>query len=42
VLTHTGLHTFTTGNPDFKRESFEDGWTYIIGKQLPEYLNNNR
>ena len=40
VLTHTGLHTFTTGNPDFKRESFEDGWTYIIGKQLPEYMRN--
>lgn len=40
VLTHTGLNSFTTVNKDFARESFEEGWTFIVGKQLPEYLRN--
>lgn len=38
VLTHTGLETFPKNNKDFARESFEEGWTFIIGKSLPEYL----
>lgn len=37
-LTHTGLETFVTDNPDFAKESFVQGWTEIIGKILPEYL----
>jgi uncharacterized protein YndB with AHSA1/START domain len=37
-LTHTGLETFATDNPDFAKNSFEQGWTDIIGKMLPEYL----
>lgn len=37
-LTHTGLETFTTENPDFARSSFEAGWNEIIGTMLPNYL----
>ncbi|HLY70482.1 MAG TPA: SRPBCC domain-containing protein [Puia sp.] len=36
-LTHEGLETFPDV-PDFARKNFEAGWTYIIGKSLPEYL----
>ena|SRR5665213_1803919 len=36
-LTHAGLETFPA-ETDFSRESFTKGWTYIIGKSLPEYL----
>jgi uncharacterized protein YndB with AHSA1/START domain len=37
-LTHEGLETFTTDNPDFAKESFTEGWNYIIGKSIKEYL----
>jgi len=37
-LTHTGLETFVTDNPDFAKESFVQGWSEIIGRILPEYL----
>lgn len=37
-LTHTGLETFVTDNPDFAKSSFVEGWTHIIGKSLTEYL----
>jgi uncharacterized protein YndB with AHSA1/START domain len=37
-LTHKGLETFQTDNPDFARESFTAGWTYITGTSLKEYL----
>jgi len=36
-LTHEGLETFPD-MPDFARKNFEAGWTHIIGKSLPEYL----
>ena len=36
-LTHAGLETFPA-EKDFSRESFTKGWTHIIGKSLPEYL----
>jgi uncharacterized protein YndB with AHSA1/START domain len=36
-LTHAGLETFPVLK-DFARESFAQGWTYIIGKSLLEYL----
>lgn len=38
-LTHTGLETFPANNPDFARESFASGWTYIIAESLPAFLN---
>jgi hypothetical protein len=36
-LTHEGLETFPQ-LPDFARHNFEQGWTYITGKSLPEFL----
>jgi uncharacterized protein YndB with AHSA1/START domain len=41
-LTHTGLETFVTDNPDFAKESFTEGWKHIIGISLPEYLEKNK
>ena len=37
-LTHEGLETFPLNNPDFAKESFAEGWTYIIGKSLKEFV----
>ena len=37
-LTHAGLESFITDSPDFAEGSFAKGWTYLIGKSLPEYL----
>jgi len=37
-LTHEGLETFPSENPDFKKQNFVDGWTYIIGKSLKEFI----
>jgi len=37
-VTHTGLDSFPANNPDFARESFNQGWTEILGKMLREYL----
>jgi uncharacterized protein YndB with AHSA1/START domain len=36
-LTHEGLDSFS-GEGDFAKESFAQGWTYIIGKSLKEYV----
>lgn len=41
-LTHTGVESFATDNPDFRRESFVGGWNEIIGKLLKEYAEKNR
>jgi uncharacterized protein YndB with AHSA1/START domain len=38
-LTHTGLHSFITDDPNFARESFAKGWTYITGTGLPNFLD---
>ena len=37
-LTHKGLETFGTDNPDFARESFNEGWTELIGKSIKEFV----
>ena len=37
-LTHEGLETFPANNPDFAKENFAEGWTYIIGESLMGYL----
>lgn len=37
-LTHEGLETFPADNPDFARENFAEGWTWIIGTSLKEHL----
>jgi hypothetical protein len=40
-LIHEGLETFPQDNADFVKENFEQGWTGLIGKMLPEYLANH-
>ena len=40
-LTHEGLESFTANNPDFAKESFTGGWTYLIGTSLPAFLEKN-
>ncbi|GGM95179.1 activator of HSP90 ATPase [Dyadobacter beijingensis] len=37
-LTHKGLHTFPKDHADFKPESFQAGWTHILGKSLAEFV----
>jgi len=37
-LTHAGLETFPSDNPDLAKENFAEGWTMIIGTSLKEYL----
>ena len=41
-LTHAGLETFPENNPDFAKASFSAGWTELIGKLLPQYLETNQ
>jgi uncharacterized protein YndB with AHSA1/START domain len=40
-LTHAGLETFPKNNPDFAKESFAKGWTYIIGTSLKEFTEKS-
>jgi uncharacterized protein YndB with AHSA1/START domain len=37
-LTHAGLESFTTDNPDFAASSFNAGWTFIIGTSLKDFV----
>ena len=37
-LTHEGLETFPAENPDFAKENFAVGWTWIVGTSLKEFL----
>lgn len=41
VLTHTGVASFASTGPDFRNESFIQGWTEIIGNQLRQFLEPN-
>ncbi|WP_221391700.1 SRPBCC domain-containing protein [Dyadobacter sp. NIV53] len=38
VLTHTGLESFPKNKTDFAKESFAEGWDFIINISLPEFL----
>jgi len=38
-LIHEGLESFAENGPAFMPESFNAGWTAIIGKNLPDYLS---
>lgn len=40
-LTHSGLETFPTDTNAFAKENFMEGWTALIGKLLPEYVEKN-
>ena len=37
ILTHAGLESFPTSEPDFAKENFVEGWTYILGTSLKEF-----
>ena len=37
-LTHEGLESFPADNPDFDKKNYEEGWTYITGNSLKEFL----
>ena len=37
-LTHTGLETFAQNDPSFRKESFNNGWTYFLGTALKDFL----
>jgi uncharacterized protein YndB with AHSA1/START domain len=39
-LTHSGLETFPSSEPDFARSNFEEGWTSIIGTSLKNYVES--
>jgi uncharacterized protein YndB with AHSA1/START domain len=39
-LTHTGLESFPQDSPDFALASFTEGWNYILGKGLKEFVEN--
>ena len=41
TLTHSGLHTFPADNPDFAIESFNGGWTEIIGTSLKKFVEQS-
>ncbi len=39
-LTHEGLESFPHDKKDFTKESFAQGWTFITGTSLKNYLEN--
>ncbi|HAQ18169.1 MAG TPA: SRPBCC domain-containing protein [Prolixibacteraceae bacterium] len=40
-LTHEGLKSFSSNNPDFAKENFIEGWTWLIGTSLKDFLKEN-
>ena len=41
-LTHEGLESLPSGNPDFARENFVGGWKFLIHESLKEYLERGK
>ncbi|HSP88340.1 MAG TPA: SRPBCC domain-containing protein [Ignavibacteriaceae bacterium] len=39
-LTHEGLESFGTANPDLARENFVEGWNEIIGASIKKFVEN--
>ncbi|HSR16861.1 MAG TPA: SRPBCC domain-containing protein [Ignavibacteriaceae bacterium] len=39
-LTHEGIESFGTDNPDFAKKSFEMGWSEIIGKSIKDFVES--
>lgn len=37
-LTHEGVESFPSDNPDFAKQNFVEGWTYITGTSLKNFL----
>lgn len=42
ILTHRGLETFPSSNPDFAVEKFAEGWKYILSTSLKNFLEKWR
>ncbi len=40
-LTHAGLETFPSDNPDFAPQSFAEGWLAIIGTSLQQFVETD-
>lgn len=40
-LTHEGLETFPSDNPDFKKENFNGGWESIIRESFKHFVERN-
>lgn len=40
-LTHEVIKPFPASNPDFARENFVEGWNWLIGTSLKEFLNKS-
>lgn len=40
-LTHGGIETFPKDDPNFARESFVKGWTYIVGTSLKDFVEKS-
>ena len=38
MLAHEGLEAYPDSDPDFSRESFAEGWSWLINFALKEYL----
>ena len=38
-LTHEGIETFPSSNPDFAVENFIEGWTHLVGVSIRELVN---
>lgn len=38
TLTHTGLDSFPTEQPDFAPDSFKEGWTYFVHSSLQSFV----
>jgi len=41
-LTHTGIESFPQDNPDFSRESCNEGWNFLIHKRLKEFIDKEQ
>jgi len=39
-LSHAGFESFPTDNPDLDPKNFDEGWEYILGTSLKNYLEN--
>ncbi|HRX12227.1 MAG TPA: SRPBCC domain-containing protein [Draconibacterium sp.] len=37
-LSHSGFETFPKDNPDLAAKNFDEGWTYILGTSLKNYI----
>lgn len=40
-LTHEGVESFATDNPDFAKENFNAGWTELIEKSIKDFVERS-